>query len=153
MRTGVPYAVTQQKRLALIFEHLPITPDTIIFDLGSGKGDVLFAAEKFHPKKLIGYELSPLHAGYAKIKAFFLKSKIQIYQQDFFTANISEADIIYIFLVQSAVEKIWVKIQKEAKPGAKVVVLSNTIPGRQREYVEAVEKGVAVPGGFSIYTM
>lgn len=152
-RTRVPYAVTSKKRIPLILKHINITPATIIYDLGCGKGDVLFAAEKFHPKKLVGFELSPMHAWYAQAKAFFLKSKIQIYRQDFFTANIGEADIIYIFLVQAAVEKIWVKIQKEAKAGAKVVVLSNTLPGMTGEYFSMKQNGKQIPGGLYIYTI
>ncbi|MEK7084502.1 MAG: class I SAM-dependent methyltransferase, partial [Patescibacteria group bacterium] len=62
IRTRVPYVVTPKKRLPFILDHMGITPETVIYDLGCGKGDVLFAAEKFHPKKLIGFELSPLHA-------------------------------------------------------------------------------------------
>lgn len=153
IRTRVPYVVTPRKRLPLIMEHLHITPNTVMYDLGCGKGDVLFAAEKFHPKKLVGFELSPLHAWYAQIKAKILDSEVQIYRRDFFTADISDADIIYLFLVQSMVEKIWVKIQKEAKPGAKVVVLANTIPLANAEHIELHENNPSGEGGLFIYTV
>lgn len=152
-RTRVPYVVTPKKRLPLILQHMNPTANTIIYDLGCGKGDILFAAEKFHPKKLIGFELSPLHAWYAQTKAWLTGSRVQIYRRDFFTANIAEADIIYIFLVQSAVEKIWTKIQKEAKPGAKVFVLSNKIPNLDGKYIQAIKNGENTPGGLYIYTI
>ena len=83
VRTRGPYGVTPRKRRPLIMEQMQITPETVIYDLGCGKGDILFAAEKFHPKKLVGFELSPLHASYAKIKAWFTRSKAQIYQSDY----------------------------------------------------------------------
>lgn len=153
IRTHVPYVVTPRKHLPLIMEHLGITPDSIIYDLGCGKGDVLFAAEKFHPKKLVGFELSPLHAWYAQTKSWFLKSKVQIYRRDFFTADISDADIIYLFLVQSVVEKIWVKLQKETKPGTKVVVLANTIPAGSGQRIELHENNPSGTGGLFVYTV
>lgn len=153
IRTHVPYVVTPRKRLPFIMEHMRITADTIIYDLGCGKGDILFTAEKFKPKKLIGFELSPLHAWYAQGKAWCLNSRVRVYRRDFFTADISEADIIYLFLVQSIVEKIWVKIQREAKPGTKVIILSNVIPELEGKYVEMRQKGVAIAGGLYIYTI
>ncbi|OGH77527.1 MAG: hypothetical protein A3G08_01295 [Candidatus Magasanikbacteria bacterium RIFCSPLOWO2_12_FULL_47_9b] len=151
--THVPYVATPKKRLVSLMEHMAITKETIIYDLGSGKGDVLFAAEQFHPKKLIGYELSPLHVWYTRFKAWMRQSNVRVYRQNFFTANIGEADIIYLFLVQSVVEKMWKKIQKEAKPGATIVVLSNTIPNQEGTFHPLLKDGVATPGGIHIYTI
>ena len=128
LRTRVPYVVTPRRRLPLLFAHLRITPETVIYDLGCGKGDVLFAAEKYGAKKIIGFELSPLHAWYAQLKALLLRSEVRVRRQDFFLADIGEADIIYLFLVQSMVDKLWPKIKKEAKRGATIVVLCNKIP-------------------------
>lgn len=128
-RTRVPYVGTPSSRLPRILQTMGITPQTVIYDLGCGKGDFLFAAEKFRPKKLVGFELSPLHAWYAQLKARLTRSRVEIHRQDFFEANMAEADIIYLFLVQAAVEKIWPKIAREAKPGTRVIILSNTIPG------------------------
>jgi ribosomal protein L11 methylase PrmA len=153
LHTKVPYVVTPKKRLPLIIENMHITSDSVIYDLGCGKGDVLFAAEKLHAKKLIGFELSPIHAWYANIKSFFLRSKVQVYRRDFFTADITEANIIYIFLVQTVVEKLWAKIQKEAKPGTKVFILSNKIPNFEGQFVTAVENGTTTPGGIYVYTV
>lgn len=134
-------------------KQLNITPNSIIYDLGCGKGDILFAAEKFQPKKLIGYELSPLHAWYAHIKSKILKSRVKIYRKDFFSADISDATIIYLFLVQSAVEKIWIKIKQEAKPGTKVVVLANTIPDHNAEHIDTNKNNPSETGGLFIYTV
>lgn len=152
-RTRVPYVRTSRARLPLIMKEMNIGHETVIYDLGCGKGDVLFAAEKFHPKKLVGFELSPLHVWYGKIKAFLGRSKVQIYCRDFFLADIGEADIIYLFLVQSAINKVWPKIQKEAKPGTKLLVLSSRIPGLNGRCVETIKNGVATPGGIYVYTL
>ncbi|MBI2989605.1 MAG: class I SAM-dependent methyltransferase [Candidatus Magasanikbacteria bacterium] len=152
-RTKVPYVRTSRARLPLIMKEMNIGPETVIYDLGCGKGDVLFAAEKFHPKKLVGFELSPLHAWYGKIKAWLCRSKVRIHCRDFFVADISEADIIYLFLVQSAINKVWPKLKKEAKPGTKLLVLSSKIPELTGRRVVTMKNGSAVPGGIYVYTV
>ncbi len=128
-RTKVPYVVTPKEYLPIILKNSNINSASIIYDLGCGQGDFLFAAEKYGPKKIVGFELSPLHAWYAQLKAKIKKSKIKIYRQDFFQADISRANIIYLFLVPKIVAEVWDKIKKEAKPGTQVVILSDKIPG------------------------
>lgn len=140
VRTRVPHVATPRKRLTIILSEMHVTPDTVIYDMGCGTGNVLFAAEKFHPKKLIGFELSALHAWYGQCKAWLRHSQVQIYRQNFYQVNISEADIIYVFLVQSAVEKLWPKIKREAKPGAKVIVLCN-------HFTQAIPHHIVMPVG------
>ncbi|MBI5728189.1 MAG: hypothetical protein HY984_00360, partial [Candidatus Magasanikbacteria bacterium] len=134
-RTKVPYVVTPRKRFSVILDVMRITPQTVIFDLGCGKGDVLFAAEKFHPKELVGFEMSPLHVWCACARAILTRSRVRVYRQNFFSADISRADVIYIFLVQAIVEEIWKKICREGKPGARVIVLSNAIPNMAGEHI------------------
>ena len=129
LRTKVPYVATPKRYFSLIFKNINITPRTIIYELGCGKGDFLFAAEKFNPQELVGFELSPLHAFWGKIKAKGLKSKVKILCQNFFKANIQEADIIYLFLVKPVLLKVWQKLREEAKKGAIVIILSDAIPG------------------------
>lgn len=128
-RTRVPYVVTPKKYFPIIFQNIKITPETVVFDLGCGKGDFLFACEKFKPKKLVGYELSPLHALYAKVKARLKRSRVEIFCKDFYTADISQADIIYLFLVPKIVNSVWQKIKKQAKMGALVLTLADAIEG------------------------
>ncbi len=128
-RTRVPYVVTPQKYLAKLLAEMPITNHSVIYDLGSGKGDFIFAAEKYHPKKIVGYELSPLHVFYSKLKAKLIGSAAQFFCRDFFAVDLRQADIIYLFLVKSAVVKLWPKLKAEVKPGAWVIVLGEQLPG------------------------
>ncbi len=128
LRTRVPYIPTPRKRIPFIFEHLSIRPETVIYDLGCGKGDILFAAEKRGAKKLVGFELSPLHVWYIRLKALIIRSKVKVHRSDFFGADISEADVIYLFLVKKIVQKLWPKIKTEAKRGVRVVVLCDAAP-------------------------
>ncbi len=128
-RTHVPFVTTAQRYIPTIFKELEINQHTIIYDLGCGKGDFLFEAEKYHPQKLVGIDLSPLHICYAKMKAWAKNSNIQFHYDDFFETDISEADVIYLFLVKVVLNKAWVKIKKEAKKGAIILSLGDKIDG------------------------
>ena len=49
----------------------------------------------------------------------------------FFSADISDADIIYLFLVQPVLDEIWKKIKQEAKHGAIILTLADHLSGEQ----------------------
>jgi SAM-dependent methyltransferase len=125
--TKVPIVLTNKKYFPIIFTEVPVSEGSIVYELGCGLADFLFFAEKYNPKKLIGYELSPLHVVLANLKAKILGSRVKVYWQDFFKADISEADYIYLFLVPKIVERVWLKIVKEAKKGAFVLILSDKL--------------------------
>ena len=128
-RTRVPFVATPAKLLNYIVNNIPIDGNTVLYDLGCGRGRFLFAAESKHPKKLVGYELSPLHVWYCRLKAQLTNSKVKIVSADIMTADISDATIIYLFMVPAIVQKAWKKITAETKPGTLVVTLADAIPG------------------------
>lgn len=129
-RTKVPFVATPTTELDFITSHLPITSSSVLYDLGCGRGKFLFAVEKYRPQKMVGFELSPLHAWYAWAKARIFGSKVSVLNQDFFGANIADATIIYLFLVPAIVQKTWLKIAAECSPGTLVVTLCDTITGQ-----------------------
>ena len=130
-RTRVPIVITPKKYYQELFKNFTIPKNASIYELGCGNGDFLFAVEKFLPHKVVGVELSFFHVLCGKIKAKFKHSKVKFYYQDFFKTNINDADIIYLFLVEPVVIKIWNKIKKEVKPGTIIIVLSDKIPNEK----------------------
>ena len=129
--TRVPIVLTNKKYFPVIFKEVPIPKNSVVYELGCGKADFLFFAEKYEPKKLIGFELSPIHVIFANFKAKLLGSKVKVYRKNFFKADISEADYIYLFLVKKVSNKTWLKISKEAKKGAIILSLSDSILNEQ----------------------
>ncbi|KKQ28236.1 MAG: Methyltransferase type 12 [Candidatus Magasanikbacteria bacterium GW2011_GWC2_37_14] len=126
--TRVPHVITPISKIKTILENLDVK-NKIIYDLGCGKGDFLFSLEKFGPAKLVGFELSPLLVWWGKFKAKIKNSKVEIKRKNFFNVDIVKADIIYLFLVQAVINKLAVKIIKEAKPGAEIICLADQVPG------------------------
>lgn len=125
-KVRVPYVLARPNRFKLIFDNLDIK-DKNVYELGSATANFLFAAEKRGAAKMIGFELSPVPYLIARIKKLFKKSKAKIYFQDFFNSDLSDADIIYMFLVDRVVQRVWAKIKAQVRPGTIVVVLSDAI--------------------------
>ena len=72
-RAHAPFVTTSRRYVSALAKEVPMTQDTVLYDLGFGKGDFMFEIEKYHPGVLTGYELSPLHVWYARLKGFFLR--------------------------------------------------------------------------------
>ena len=89
----------RKRALKLIPENFKKDGQYEIFDLGSGWGGILISLSKLFPNStIIGYELSPLPYFISKLRVFFRKRNINVYREDFFKKDISDADIIFCYL-------------------------------------------------------
>lgn len=128
--TRVPWAPTPKKTIDLILEEADIKPGQIVYDLGCGDGRVLLRAEKLGAKTT-GFELSLWLYLKAKFKIWLSGSKTKIIRKNFLNQNLSEADIIFCFLVSKVMPKVKVKLQKDLKPDTKVISYAFTFPDWQ----------------------
>ena len=91
-----------------------------VYDLGCGDGKLLFAAAKYGAKAE-GFEISLLPYIIAKVRQIFDKTKITVKFRDFWLINLSDADVVFFFLIPRIYPKLKKKLQKELKLGAKVI--------------------------------
>jgi len=132
-RTKVPIVISPKvyvdKLLKYLKQEYLVDNKTVVYELGSGWGDFSFAIEKLGPKKIIAYELSPVHILFSKLKAKFIHSKVVFEKKDFFEADLSEADLVYVYLVPEIVDKLWQKMKKECKSGTMMILLGHPMGG------------------------
>ncbi|OGH10840.1 MAG: hypothetical protein A3B38_03950 [Candidatus Levybacteria bacterium RIFCSPLOWO2_01_FULL_36_13] len=100
-----------------------IKKDDLIYDLGSGDGTALIVAAKDFGAKGVGIEIEPTRALISRflIKKNNLEDKIKIKRQNFFTVNLSNADVVFLYLVPKTLEKLIPKFKKELKKGTRVI--------------------------------
>ncbi|MCP8317189.1 MAG: methyltransferase domain-containing protein [archaeon] len=98
-------------------------PDEILYDLGSGNGRILITAAKEFKLRCVGIEIRQdlFKKAINEIKWLNLESRIKIINEDFFNVNISNADIVTLYLTTSANERLRPKLEKELKSGTRVV--------------------------------
>ncbi|MCX6746048.1 MAG: class I SAM-dependent methyltransferase [Candidatus Parcubacteria bacterium] len=123
-RDVVPFVPTPKKIIRHMIELADIKDNERIVDLGSGTGRILIKVAKRHKKNLlVGIEKSFTLRLVSKIFLFlhpFIKSRIQIVNQDFFNTNLNEFEVIFCFLTPAALRTLTPKFQN-LKPGTRII--------------------------------
>ena len=71
----------------------------------------------------VGIEIDPLRYWISKmrIQKNGLTNRIKVVRKDFFKQNIKEADVVFVYLVPKALDKLLPKFKKELKTGARII--------------------------------
>lgn len=95
----------------------------IIYDLGCGDGRVVIMAAQDFGAQGIGVEMREDLAKQAmgKISDLGLEGRVKIVHGDMFKVDISQANVITLYLTTSANDKVKPKLEAELKPGTRVV--------------------------------
>ncbi|MCP8304456.1 MAG: class I SAM-dependent methyltransferase [archaeon] len=117
-----PFVGSPRDVVEKMLELVKPKPGEILYDLGSGDGRVLIMAAKKFGANCVGIELRGdlISRAVEEIKKLNLESRIQIIKGDFFDIDVSNADIVFLYLTTSANEKLRPKLEKELKKGARV---------------------------------
>ncbi len=127
---GAPWVPTHKIDIERFLKLANIKPGQKMYDLGCGDGRLLCAAAR-SGAKAYGFELSILPFIIANIYRLLQKNKgdIKIFYADFWRADLSDADIIYFFLMPKVYPRLKEKLEKELKKGARVITYVWPIPG------------------------
>lgn len=100
-----------------------VTKDDVVFDLGSGDGRIPIAAARKYGARGVGIELDPklVDISRAAAKAAGVDRLVEFRVGDVFTSDLSSATVVTLYLLSSANQALRPKLQKELKPGARVV--------------------------------
>lgn len=127
---GAPFIPTNKKVLKKMIEVAKIKKGDLIFDLGCGNGQLLFAAEKLGAK-CVGIEIVFQVFLIAKINKFLKKSKSEIRLGSFYNPRVQKdlenADTIFTYISDYGMNKFHKKIYPKLKKGARVISNSFTI--------------------------
>lgn len=95
----------------------------VIYDLGSGEGTALIIAAKEFGATGVGIEIDPFRVWISKIKVKFsgVSDKVEIRRDSFWNQNISQASVVFMYLIPKTLIKLKPKFLKELKPGTRVV--------------------------------
>lgn len=135
----VPFVPTPQKNVKIIIDQLDLKPGKIFYDLGCGEGRFLIEAEN-RGAKAFGFEISPWPYMRCKINLLANKSQAKVFYQNFYKANLADADAIFCFLLDNVMPKVEAKLKKELKPGAKIACFGFPLPTWPTEKIVEIKK-------------
>jgi len=100
-----------------------IKPGEIIYDLGCGDGRVVIMAAQEFGARGVGVEMREdlVKQASVKVSELGLEGRVKIVHGDMFKIDLSQADVITLYLTTSANDKVKPKLEAELKPGTRVV--------------------------------
>ncbi len=125
-----PWWRTNKKVARAAAKLAGISSKDIVYELGSGDGEFILAAvSEFGAKKGVGIEIEHTRYIISKIKKQISKvENVEFVRKDFKEVKLTEATVVYFYLVPAVIKRILPKLKKELKPGTKIVSLKYKVP-------------------------
>ncbi len=136
-----PFVTSPQPIIDRMLQVANLRSGEVLYDLGSGDGRIVVAAARDFGAKAVGVELSePLvRKARQQVETLGLGGKVEILQGDMMEVDLSQAQVVSLYLLTEANSQLKPKLAKELKNGARVVSLDFKIPGWKASKVEKVE--------------
>jgi ubiquinone/menaquinone biosynthesis C-methylase UbiE len=138
-----PYIPSPQVVVDKMLEAGRIRPGETVYDLGSGDGRILITAAQKFKAKAVGVELSPelCHSARARVKELGLEDRVRVIQGSLLRVDLSPADVVTIYLLTSSNDRLRPNLERDLKPGARVVSNDFEIRGWKPSQVVKVTAG------------
>jgi SAM-dependent methyltransferase len=136
-----PYVSTPQNVVAEMLKAADIKPNEMVYDLGSGDGRVVITAAREYGARAVGVEISPKEVAESrkKIADAKLEKRVRIVEADIMTVDLSEADVVTMYLLTSSNDVIRPNLEKYLKPGSRVISHDYPVRGWEPKRVHEVE--------------
>jgi SAM-dependent methyltransferase len=118
-----PYVPSPKEIIERMLESAEVKRGELVVDLGCGDGRILITAVQKFGAKAVGVELNPKLAKEATemIAKLGLQNHAKVIRGDIFEADLSQADVVTLYLTTSSNEKLRPKLEQSLRPGARVV--------------------------------
>jgi len=128
---GAPWWPTPYRTVRRMLELARIKPGEKVYDLGSGDGRIIIEAARLFGARATGIEIDPIRYFYTQIRIlrWRLRDRVHVLLGNFFYKDLSEADVVMIYLLQDTNLKLIRKFIRELRPGTRIVTNTFTLPG------------------------
>lgn len=121
----VPFLPSDTKGIQAMLRAASLKGDENIVDIGSGWGTIVFEVAKSYPQACVtGIELHPVLFLISKVVQFlfYRRQKITLVRGDAAAFSYESYNIVFLFMLSTFVDEVIApKLEKELKPGAKVI--------------------------------
>ena len=140
-RSLAPYVVSPQHVVDLMLEMADLKPGETLYDLGSGEGRIVIMAARKFKAKAVGVELEAglCKIASARVKAFGLEDSVRIIHGNLLKVDLRPADVVTIYLLTASNELLRPNLERDLKPGARVVSHDFEIRGWKPSAVQKLE--------------
>ncbi len=134
----VPWVPTRDKVIDRIFKLVELTDKDTFYDLGCGDGRVAIEAAKRYGAKSVCIEIRQdlVAKAIEKVRREGLEDKVKVIHGNFFEVPLTNATVVYMYLLTSVNRLLKPKLKKELRIGTRIVTLDFEIPGWKPVHVE-----------------
>lgn len=127
---NAPWVPTPRRKARRMLDMAGVQPGEVVYDLGSGDGRTLLIAAREFGAQAVGIEIDPLRYAFSRalVWAYRLDGQVEIVRGDFFKLDLREADVVTCYLLQKTNEQLMGKLERELRPGTRVVSHAFTFP-------------------------
>ncbi len=136
----VIFVPTPQEVVDKMLELAEVKEGDVVYDLGCGDGRIPVTAAKKYGVKAIGFDVDPQRIKESKtnVEKNGVGKLVTIKQEDIFKQDLSEANVVTLYLLPSLNVKLMPQLRK-LKPGSRIVSHSFDMRGAKPKKVVQVE--------------
>jgi SAM-dependent methyltransferase len=137
----VPFVPSTPEVIDRMLDLAQVKLGDVIYDIGSGDGAIVVRAAKKYGVKAVGIEIDPDLVAKARDNAFRenVEHLVEFRVQDAFTVDVSPATVVTLYMLPEFNAKLRPILERQLKPGARVVSHDFGIQGWVPDKVEAVK--------------
>ncbi len=130
-RKVAPWIPSTREVIITALKLAKVTRNDTVYDLGAGDGRVLIVAAKEFGSRCVGVEIDERLCGVIEVAAKYhgVDDKIEVLCNDFFSVDLSNATVVYMYLYRSINEELALKLDRELRLGSRIVTIDFPIPG------------------------
>lgn len=119
----VPYVPTPPEVVEAMLKLAGVKKTDTVIDLGCGDGRIVVAAAQKFGARAMGFDLDPqrIREASENAKQAGVGDRAKFFEKNLFEVNVSEANVVTLYLLQTVNEKLKPTLQKQLKPGSRVV--------------------------------
>lgn len=123
LRPDILFVGTPQPVVDAMLELAGVHEGDVLYDLGSGDGRIPITAAKRYGIRAVGIEIDPEMVAEARANArkAGVAHLVTFVERDLFLADISEASVVTLYLLDRLNEQLRPKLQRDLAPGTRIV--------------------------------
>jgi cyclopropane fatty-acyl-phospholipid synthase-like methyltransferase len=137
-----PFVASPMNVVHAMLELADLKKDEVLFDLGCGDGRILIEAVQHFDANAVGVELDAgrYRECLRKIKESHLEDRVRVIHGNLLEVNLKQADVVTLYLLTSANDKLRPNLERELKNGARVVSHDFPISTWKAKKVEKIQE-------------
>lgn len=119
----VPYVPTPEEVVEAMLKLAEVKASDTVYDLGCGDGRIVVMAAKKFGANGVGIDIDPerIREANENARTNGVEAKCKFIEQDLYEADIKAASVVTLYLLSSVNLKLKPKLQKDLKPGTRIV--------------------------------